>query len=111
MAKLIWSTDEILRPAVTAYDDDVGRLFRLHEALGFVKAIASLEFDEQHLAAVHDHKGMLQLTWRRPPTPWVQDCFAKAWDVQCEPPENVEHRMLGQHTYCSRIVIGRTRHG
>lgn len=100
---------ERLRPEVTAYDGAVERLCRLSEVLGYVKAL-SPEFDEAHLATIHDHKGVMRLTWRAPPTPWTQDCFGRAWDVQCEPPENVEHRMLGETDYDYRDRIEIRRH-
>src|SRR5215203_2454866 len=89
---------------VTACDSNSDRIERLRETLGYLKALVP-DFDEAHLAEMHDHKGMLMLTWRRPPTSWTQACCARAWEVQGELGENVEHRMHGETDYAERIDI------
>jgi hypothetical protein len=75
---------------ISAYEDQPSRLARLGSVLRSLP-------DEtmRNLAALHDHKGTLHISWRRPPTHPMRSIMTRAWADHEENPENVEHAVSG----------------
>ena len=84
---------------ISIYESAAGRFSRLGKVLAYVYAKAE-HYNNRDLAGavkrLHDHKGMLEVTWRRHPTEGEEEWFAEAWEAQNEPAEEVKHSLDGR---------------
>ncbi len=69
---------------LTADDDHNDfRVRRLERLVGYVQALADIVSAElllDKVEAIHDHEGMLTITWKQAPTEIEQQIFYKGWD-------------------------------
>lgn len=84
-------------PLFTAYDAEGFRIPRLKEAHIFAKGYASLVARGQNIdelvTQMHDHKGVLRMTWRVTPCRDLRQAFGMAWESVGEDSACVEHRV------------------
>jgi hypothetical protein len=67
---------------MTSYEADDWRVTRMAMVAGYAQALADAKgigpiLDD--VAAMHDHKGVLEVTWRIPPAEKHRECFRQAW--------------------------------
>ncbi|MBL7714445.1 MAG: hypothetical protein JNL01_03190 [Bdellovibrionales bacterium] len=78
--------------------EDEFRMKRLERTIGYVCALGE-HFGNQLLlskiGSLHDHKGVLQVGWKRKPTDGEKEIFGKAWGslIGDGASENVEHEV------------------
>ena len=80
---------------VSAYNEDSEpeRLERLIKVVNFV--IQSIK--PRYIYSLHDHKGMLTVTWdNKIPTTHYKNLIEEAWSQVGEIPDNVEHILHGR---------------
>ena len=68
--------------STTAYDGGTHRIERIQRVIGYVCALGDHYGNPgllEKVAAMHDHKGQLTVTWRKPPTQGEKEFFAQAW--------------------------------
>jgi len=82
---------------ISAYEPAPHRRQRLERVVGYVCALGEHYGNKALLpkiAKLHDHKGMLEVTWRMSPTDGEKEILAKAWGslIGDGAGENVEHQ-------------------
>lgn len=76
---------------ISAYDGSPHRIERLNNALLFMSNTCLIS----NIEAVHDHKGTIEVTWKKQPTDFEKESIARAWGICAnEIAENVEHIIL-----------------
>jgi len=77
--------------SVSAYSAEVEpwRITRLHQTLGYLGAKG---LGDTRIAAVHDHKGILTVTWLSTPHEREREAVKDAWGWQFE--YEIEHKLL-----------------
>ena len=69
-------------------DEQPHRITRLHEVVGF---LAAKGLDGRSIRALHDHKGILTVTWKQEPSDGDKKIVEDAWDWQNE--IEIEHEV------------------
>jgi len=88
-------------PQISATNSEVenDRIERLNRVYGYAIGLADTDGNRQcitKLARLHDHKGLLTITWRSPPTMPEKAYFQRAWhSLIGDGSESVEHLMEG----------------
>lgn len=76
------------------------RLNRLERVLGFVCALGECIGQGDVLSKiskVHDHKGVLTVFWKSPPSPMEKELFSRAWSSKIgDLSTSVEHEIISQ---------------
>lgn len=86
--------DEI---ALSAYNEhtESSRLIRLERVIGYVCALSDHYGNNKLLSKIsglHDHKGILTVTWKNSPTVGEKEIISKAWSSSIgDGADNVEH--------------------
>ena len=85
---------------ISAYNSDTEqyRLVRIERVVGYLCAISEHYSNDKLLSKIvqlHDHKGMLTVTWRSEPSAGEKEFISKAW-LSCigDGADNVEHKRI-----------------
>lgn len=84
---------------LTAYrsDTEPDRLLRLERVVGYVSALVDHYGSENacsKIESLHDHKGVLTVTWHVQPTEGDKELLSKAWKSRVgDGTDNVEHTL------------------
>ena len=80
---------------VTAYEVAPHRLQRLERVIGYVCALGEHYGNAavlSKIAKLHDHKGVLEVTWRARPADGEKEMLSRAWSSSIgDGADNVEH--------------------
>lgn len=94
--ELLIYRDEIILTAYNA-DTEPDRLIRLERVVGYVFALAEHYGNENicsRIESLHDHKGLLTVTWHVQPTDGEKEFLSKAWKSSIgDGADNVEHAL------------------
>ncbi len=88
-------------PQITATNSEIeiDRIERLNRVYGYAIGLADNDGNRQcitKLSGIHDHKGLLTITWRSAPTMPEKGYFHRAWrSLIGDRSDHVEHVMEG----------------
>lgn len=62
------------------------KVVQIHDLSQYFKGNDNIE-------ALHDHKGLLTVTWNRTPSDIDKDMVGAIWNLMCEEGGNIEHQL------------------
>ncbi len=83
--------------------NDEGRTGRLRNVLVYITALADQSYRGiTKIVALHDHKGVLVVTWAKKPRVFDMSVVQKAWGSRYgDTDSTIEHEVAAEHPVCS----------
>ena len=94
----------LYHPVISATNSniEVDRIERLNRVYGYAIALADADGNRQcisKLVQLHDHKGVLTVTWRHSPTTPEKVYFTRAWtSLIGDGSDHVDHQMENEQS-------------
>ena len=78
---------------ITNYENDTGRQARLHRVMSGMILEFGVEPVCERIARLHDHKGVLVVTWFGSQDDAMVGMLERLWEFSGEPKFNIEHEL------------------